>query len=121
MMPLLIGGAAKRNAARQAEVLLGRVGLAKRAGHRPGELSGGERQRVALARALVSSPTLLLADEPTGHLDAATSWEIMELLKRLNSRGTTVLVATHDVGVVERMGKRTVLLMDGKVMENGLD
>ena len=97
MMPLLIGGAAKRNAARQADVLLGRVGLAGRAGHRPGELSGGERQRVALARALISSPTLLLADEPTGNLDQRTGDEVHALIRQLQrEERLTAVIVTHN-------------------------
>ncbi|HEY8460599.1 MAG TPA: ABC transporter ATP-binding protein [Blastocatellia bacterium] len=97
MMPLLIGGASKRDAARRAEVLLGRVGLTGRAGHRPGELSGGERQRVALARALAYSPELLLADEPTGNLDQRTGDEVHALIRQLQrEERLTAVIVTHN-------------------------
>jgi cell division transport system ATP-binding protein len=93
--------------------LLERVNLAHRLDAYPHELSGGEQQRVAIARALINEPPLLLADEPTGNLDPDHSWEIMELLQKLNAKGTTVLVASHDMVVVERMGRRIVRLEDG--------
>jgi lipoprotein-releasing system ATP-binding protein len=97
MMPLLIGGAAKRDAARRADILLNRVGLAGRVGHRPGELSGGERQRVALARALIYSPALLLADEPTGNLDQRTGDEVHALIMQLQrEERLTAVIVTHN-------------------------
>lgn len=97
MMPLLINGVTKRDAAARARVLLERVGLAGRADHRPGELSGGEQQRVALARALICSPSLLLADEPTGNLDQRTGDEVHALVRRLQmEERLTAVIATHN-------------------------
>ncbi len=93
--------------------LLSRVGLLHKARSYPQELSGGERQRVAIARALVHSPLLLLADEPTGNLDPHATEEIMELLLDINRQGTAVLMATHDVDLVERFGFRVLELSDG--------
>lgn len=95
--------------------ILEMVNIGHRADAFPDQLSGGERQRVAIARALINRPSLLIADEPTGNLDPEHSWGIMELLLELNRRGTTVLVASHDMMVVERMGKRIVRMLGGRV------
>ena len=84
----------------------------------PGELSGGEQQRVAIARAFVNRPKLLIADEPTGNLDPQTSVGIMKLLDRINRTGTTVVMATHDSGIVDQMRKRVVELADGHVVRD---
>ena len=115
MMPGLIQGRGRREMEARAHELLDEVGLSERATHRPGELSGGEQQRVALARALVLQPKLLLADEPTGNLDTATGLAMHDLFFAVNrTRGTTVVVVTHDPGFAERMPRR-VRLRDGRV------
>ena len=103
MMPLLIRGMKKQEAGERAEDWLGRVGLRQRTSHRAGELSGGEQQRVALARALVTEPRLLMADEPTGNLDAKTGEETIGLMQRLHSEGRlTTVVVTHHAGLAQR-------------------
>ena len=102
---------------RRAFQVLKWVGLQHRMGAYPTDLSGGEQQRVAIARALVNSPTLVLADEPTGNLDPDLSLEIMNLLREVNASGTTVLVATHDRELIRLVGRRTVTLDQGKVVE----
>jgi cell division transport system ATP-binding protein len=94
------------------------VGLSEKAQRYPTELSGGEQQRVAVARALVNRPEVLLADEPTGNLDPATSSEIMGLLDRINLSGTTVIMATHDRSIVDSMGKRVVEISGGKIVRD---
>ncbi|MEY3405949.1 MAG: hypothetical protein RLZZ556_21 [Actinomycetota bacterium] len=94
------------------------VGLEEKANSLPSELSGGEQQRVALARAIVNKPAILLADEPTGNLDPTTSEGIMALLDRINLSGTTILMATHDRGIVDRGRKRVVELSQGKIVRD---
>ena len=105
---------------RRAYHVLKRVGLHHQMNALPEELSGGEQQRVAIARAIVNEPTLLLADEPTGNLDPALAEEIMRLFGEINIRGTTVLVATHDVELIRRMGKRVLTLDRGHLHERTL-
>jgi putative ABC transport system ATP-binding protein len=111
---LLYRGVPARQRRQAAADALAEVGLAGRAGHRPAELSGGECQRVAIARALVGGPALILADEPTGSLDSATSAGILALLAELNSRGTTILVVTHNPEIAEA-ARRTIFLRDGQI------
>jgi cell division transport system ATP-binding protein len=94
------------------------VGLDEKANRLPSELSGGEQQRVAVARALVNRPEVLLADEPTGNLDPATSTEIMNLLERINLSGTTVVMATHDRSIVDRMQKRVIEIRGGEIVRD---
>lgn len=94
------------------------VGLGEKSARLPGELSGGEQQRVAVARALVNKPDILLADEPTGNLDPNTSIEIMRLLDRINQGGTTVIMATHDRSIVDRMQKRVIELSQGELVRD---
>ena len=94
------------------------VGLAGKQGRYPHELSGGEQQRVAIARAVVNKPAILLADEPTGNLDPATSAGIMTLLASINANGTTVLMATHDAGIVDQMKRRVIELISGQIVRD---
>jgi len=94
------------------------VGLAHRCDSFPNQLSGGEQQRAAIARALINYPTVLIADEPTGNLDPTTSWDIMQLLEQINVRGTTILCATHDNQMVDRMKKRVIQLEAGRVVRD---
>jgi lipoprotein-releasing system ATP-binding protein len=118
MMPGLILGKKKRDVQRRAFALLEEVGLGHRGTHRPGELSGGEQQRVAIARALLLDPKLVLADEPTGNLDSATSDAIHDLFFQINKdHGTTIVVVTHNTTFAERM-PRVVHMRDGKVVRD---
>ena len=94
------------------------VGLTSRVNAMSEELSGGEKQRVSIARALVHKPKLLIADEPTGNLDPVTTWEIIELLFKINSQGTIVLLATHDKEVVDALQRRVITMRDGKVISD---
>ena len=112
-LPLLYAG--RRGARTDAERALETVGLKDRMDHEPNQLSGGQRQRVAVARALVTDPAILLADEPTGNLDSRTGQEILELFRKLNEDGRTILVVTHDAGVAAHCTRR-VHLADGRVV-----
>ncbi len=103
---------------RQVPRVLGIVGLKGKEDRFPHQLSGGEQQRVAMARALVNNPPLLVCDEPTGNLDPNTSWQIMCLLERINQLGTTVLIATHDKEIVNRMGRRVLELNNGVLVRD---
>ena len=113
---LQVTGAHTRDVQRQVPRALDLVGLAHKSRMYPNELSGGEQQRTAIARALVNNPKLLLCDEPSGNLDPANTTEIMELLRRINLKGTTVVVATHNQAVVDRMRRRVVRLDNGRVI-----
>ena len=106
-------GVSTREIKKNVPRMLSLVGLSEKYKSFPNELSGGEQQRVALARALVNKPALLLADEPTGNLDPGNSWEIMKLLDEINKQGTTVVVVTHNMEIVERMQKRVITMKKG--------
>lgn len=98
--------------------MLSMVGLLDKYKNFPGQMSGGEQQRVAIARALVNNPSILLCDEPTGNLDPENSWEIMKVLEEANRRGTTVVVVTHNMEIVDAMKKRTVTMNNGKIISD---
>lgn len=114
ILPGLYGPKSRRELTRKAGELFEQMGLSERADYKPSSLSGGQQQRVALARALINEPRLILADEPTGQLDTGTSKEIMELLSRINSRGQTVIVVTHD-DLTAGYARRVVRVRDGRV------
>ena len=101
---------------RRAAALLASLGLENRMHHLPAKLSGGERQRVAIARSLANEPKLLLADEPTGNLDPELALEIMKLFKRFSDVGVTVVVASHDVHLIDQVGGRRIVLSEGRVL-----
>jgi len=111
-------GYSNKQISREVPEVLELVGLGEKGDRKPSELSGGEQQRVAIARAYVSRPTILIADEPTGNLDPATSVGIMKLLDRINREGTTVVMATHDSGIVDQMRKRVIELEGGHVIRD---
>ncbi len=114
-LPLIIAGVAKREIDKRVRAALDQVGLLGREKSRPLELSTGEQQRVGIARAVVGRPQLLIADEPTGNLDPALALEIMQLFKRFNDVGVTVVIATHDVHLIDRFSARCVGLRDGRI------
>jgi cell division transport system ATP-binding protein len=111
-------GIDEKDVARRVESALCVVNLEDKASAYPDELSGGEQQRVGIARAIVNGPPVLLADEPTGNLDPATSLEIVQLLERISERGTTVLISTHDQPIVNAMRKRVISLRNGEVVSD---
>jgi cell division transport system ATP-binding protein len=111
-------GESRANIKSKVPQILRMVGLATKLNDYPDELSGGEQQRVSLARAFVNQPPLLLADEPTGNLDPETSLGIMQLIYRINRAGTTVIVATHDSQMVDRMRRRVIEMNEGRVVRD---
>ena len=115
---LWVTGANRSEIRRRTPLVLELVGLLKKANSFPQELSGGEQQRACIARALANNPPLLLADEPTGNLDPATSGEIMELFDKINRRGTTIIIATHEKGIVDKMKKRVIAMELGRVVRD---
>ncbi len=116
-IPLIYAGLQRAERHRRANAALDQVGLADRITHRPGELSGGQRQRVAIARALINSPSILLADEPTGNLDSVTATEIMHLFHALHAAGNTIVLVTHDEGVANH-AQRIIRMRDGKIVSD---
>lgn len=114
-------GASNKEIKKRVPYVLELVGLENKARRLPNELSGGEQQRVAIARALINNPTMIIADEPTGNLDPARSFEIMLLLEKINALGTTVMVVTHEKGLVDRFTKRVVAIEEGRVISDGMD
>ena len=117
-LPMVYAGASGKERRQKAEQALEQVGLGNRMDHRPNELSGGQRQRVAIARALVNNPSIILADEPTGNLDSATSVEIMALFETLHDQGQTIILVTHEPDIAAH-AKRQIVLRDGKVESDG--
>lgn len=115
---LEVTGTPRGRIAPAVERLLALVGLTGQADQRPSQLSGGEQQRTAIARAMVHDPKVIIADEPTGNLDPLISWEIIQLLLRINEMGTTVLMATHNADVVTALRKRVVALEDGRIVRD---
>lgn len=115
---LQVIGASLRDIRRRVPEALDMVGLSSKLKMKPDELSGGEQQRVCLARAIVNQPALIIADEPTGNLDPKTSLDIVELLKAVNIRGTTIIMATHDKEIVDTLRKRVLVLDGGKIIRD---
>ncbi len=116
MLPLIYANFPQREQIKKAKKALEEVGLVSRMNHFPNQLSGGEQQRVAIARAIVNSPSLILADEPTGNLDSKSSEKIIEIFKKLNEKGHTIVIVTHEEYVVEA-AKRIIYLKDGRVIK----
>lgn len=110
--------ASTREIKKRVPLVLSMVGLAAKYRSLPKHLSGGEQQRVAIARALVNNPKIILADEPTGNLDNNNAWEIMDLLKQINDNGTTVIVVTHNMEIIERMKKRVITIEKGSLVSD---
>ena len=117
-LPLTIAGFSPKEVGRRVRAALSKVGLSDKEKRYPVALSGGEQQRVGIARAVVNKPPLLLADEPTGNLDPALSQEIMDLFSQFNQVGVSVLIATHDLDLVQRMAKRELILRHGKLVNS---
>jgi cell division transport system ATP-binding protein len=118
VLPLEVVGADKKEIEKRGEEILKLVGLSDRTELFPAQLAGGELQRVCLARAIMAKPKILLADEPTGNLDPTTSWQIIKLIKKINDLGTTVIMCTHNVDIVNSLRERVIRLDKGKVVKD---
>jgi len=114
-LPMIIAGYSQREIRTRARAALEHVGLLNREKNTPGQLSTGEQQRIGIARAVVARPKLLIADEPTGNLDPELSLDIMNLFQRFNQVGVTMLIATHDLGLLKQIGGRCIVLEDGEI------
>jgi cell division transport system ATP-binding protein len=117
-LPLVIAGYRHQEVRKRVQAAIDKVGLLSKQNSIPVTLSGGEQQRVGIARAVVHRPALLLADEPTGNLDPALSWEIMKLFEQFNQVGVTILIASHDLEMIKRMRKRIITLREGRTLTN---
>lgn len=115
---LEVSGAKKSYIKEKVDYILDLVGLADKRNYFPETLSGGEQQRVSIARALVTDPKVLIADEPTGNLDRANAWDIMQLLNKINNWGTTVIVATHDTEIIDSLNKRVIKFDSGRIVKD---
>ncbi|MGR9099168.1 MAG: ABC transporter ATP-binding protein [Gammaproteobacteria bacterium] len=116
-LPMILAGIDPKSRKQRVDEIVASVGLADRAGHRPDQLSGGQRQRVAIARATIMQPLAILADEPTGNLDRTTGMEIIGLLEKLNARGVTLIMITHDPEIGQRADRR-IHIVDGRITED---
>ena len=118
-LPLVISGGSHQEVKRRVQAALDKVDLLSKINNCPMELSGGEQQRVGVARAVVHRPAVLLADEPTGNLDPALSWDMMKLFEQFNQVGVTVLIASHELDMIKHMNKRIIILDDGRILDMG--
>lgn len=116
-LPLIYGRCSSRERKKAVTEALSKVGLSDRMDHRPNELSGGQKQRVAIARALVNNPSIILADEPTGNLDSETTIEIMDIFKKLNKEGVTIIIVTHEMDIAA-MTNREITFKDGQIIKD---
>mgnify|MGYP001812492752 CR=1 FL=1 len=117
-LPLIIAGVSRTDAGRRVRAALDQVGLLRKEKQKPETLSAGEQQRVGVARAIVTRPKLLIADEPTGNLDPDLSLEVMRIFRRFNEVGVTLLIASHDISLIDRLGCRRIALEDGRLQQD---